>query len=96
MTVTRWQRHRDPGTAGTGAGGRGKETHALDVPGAALVLVCPQGYVRVFADEGPPMAALVAAQPEDHAAARSVPLGCLARLLRGFGGTDDAPGALPA
>ena len=62
----------------------------------ALALVCPQGYVRVFADEGPPMAALVAAQPEDHAAARGVPLGCLARLLRGFGGTDDAPGALPA
>jgi hypothetical protein len=39
---------------------------------------------------------LVAAQPEDHAAARGVPLGCLARLLRGFGGTDDAPGALRA
>ena len=62
----------------------------------ALALVCPQGYVRVFADEGPPMAALVAAQPEDHAAARGVPLGCLARLLRAFGGTDDARGALPA
>ena len=37
----------------------GKETRALDVLGAALALVCPQGYVRVFADEGPPMAALL-------------------------------------
>jgi LuxR family maltose regulon positive regulatory protein len=25
----------------------------------ALILGCPQGYVRVFADEGPPMAALL-------------------------------------
>ena len=24
-----------------------------------LKLACPQGYVRVFADEGPPMAALL-------------------------------------
>jgi hypothetical protein len=46
----------------------------------------PGGYVRVFADEGVPMAALVtclvAAQKAGHAAARGVPLGCLARLLR--------------
>ena len=71
----------------------------MDVLAAALALACPQGYVRVFADEGPPMAALlgalVAAQRADHAAARGVPLGCLARLLQGFGGTDDAPGARP-
>ena len=25
----------------------------------ALTLACPQGYVRVFTDEGPPMAALL-------------------------------------
>ena len=52
-----------------------------------LTLACPQGYVRVFADEGPPMAALlgrlIAAQRSGHAAA-GVPLGCLARLQRAF------------
>ncbi len=55
----------------------------------ALMLGCSQGYVRVFADEGAPKAALlgrlVAAQRADHAVARAVPLGCLARLLRAFG-----------
>jgi hypothetical protein len=30
--------------------------------GEGLVLACPQGYVRVFADEGPPMAALLRAR----------------------------------
>src|SRR6266571_2544815 len=63
----------------------------------ALTLACPQGYVRVFADEGPPMAALlgrlVAAQKADQAAARGVEIGCLARVLRAFGGKDDAQGA---
>src|SRR6266487_1220372 len=62
-----------------------------------LPQACPQGYVRVFADEGPPMAALlarlVAAQKADQAAARGVELGCLARVLRAFGGKDDAQGA---
>ena len=69
----------------------------MDVLAAALTLACPQGYVRVFADEGPPMAALlgrlVAAQKADQAAARGVELGCLARVLRAFGGKDDARGA---
>ena len=36
---------------------------------------------------------LVAAQKADQAAARGVPLGCLARVLRAFGGKDDAQGA---
>ena len=71
----------------------------MDVLATALALACPQGYVRVFADEGPPMAALagalVAAQRADHADARGVPLGCLSRLLQGFGGTDDPQGARP-
>jgi LuxR family maltose regulon positive regulatory protein len=75
----------------------GQEARAVDVLAAALTLACPQGYVRVFADEGPPMAALlgrlVAAQKADQAAARGVPLGCLARVLRAFGGKDDAQGA---
>ena len=51
------------------------------------MLACPQGYVRVFADEGPPMAALVgrliAAQRAGQADVR-VRLGCLARLQRAF------------
>jgi LuxR family transcriptional regulator, maltose regulon positive regulatory protein len=53
-----------------------------------LVLACPQGYVRVFADEGPPMAELlgrlVTAQRAGDAAASRVPPGCLARLKRAF------------
>ncbi len=75
----------------------GEETAAVDALAQALMLGCPQGYVRVFADEGPPMAALlgrlVAAQKADQAAARGVPLGCLARVLRTFGGKDDVQGA---
>ena len=75
----------------------GEETAAVDALAGALTLACPQGYVRVFADEGPPMAALlgalVAAQRAEHAAARGVPLGCLARVLRAFGEKPAAPGA---
>ena len=65
----------------------GEENAAVDALAGALTLACPQGYVRVFADEGPPMAALlgalVAAQRAEQAAARGVPLGCLARVLAG-------------
>jgi LuxR family maltose regulon positive regulatory protein len=65
-----------------------------DQPGAVAVLAetlrqaAPQGYVRVFADEGPPMRALlgrlVAAQRTEQGAARGVPLDYLALLLRAF------------
>ena len=69
----------------------------MDALAGALTLACPQGYVRVFADEGPPMAALlgalVAAQRAEQAAARGVPLGCLARVLRAFGEKLATPGA---
>ena len=72
----------------------GEETAAVDALAGALALSCPQGYVRVFADEGAPMAVLVgrlvAAQKADHAAARGVPPGYLAALLRAF---RPAPGA---
>ena len=75
----------------------GDENAAVSTLAQALMLGCPQGYVRVFADEGPPMAALlarlVAAQKADEAAARGVPLGCLARVLRPFGERPAAPGA---
>ena len=67
----------------------GDENAAVNTLAQALMLGCPQGYVRVFADEGPPMsellARLVAAQKTDQAAARGVPLNCLAGVLRAFG-----------
>ena len=75
---------------------RGEERAAVDALAGALILACPQGYVRVFADEGPPMAALlgrlVAAQRTEHAAARRVPLGCLSRLLQAFEWQRSGPG----
>ena len=75
----------------------GEEDAAVDALARALIRACPQGYVRVFADEGAPMAALlarlVAAQKAERGAARGVPLGCLAQVLRAFGGKDAAPGA---
>ena len=55
----------------------------------ALTMACPQGYVRVFTDEGAPMAVLlrrlIAAQRAHQGPAHSVPLGYLGRagaLLR--------------
>ena len=69
---------------------------AVDALAEALTLACPQGYVRVFADEGPPMAALLArliAAQRSGGAAAEVPLGCLARLQRALGAQDIVPGA---
>ena len=67
----------------------GEEAGAADALAGALTLACPQGYVRVFADEGTPMAALlgrlVAAQKTEQAAAGGVSLAYLARLFRAFG-----------
>jgi LuxR family maltose regulon positive regulatory protein len=75
----------------------GDQDAAVDALARALDLGCPQGYVRVFADEGAPMAALLArlaaAQKAGSAAARGVPPGCLAKVLRAFGGQDDLQGA---
>jgi LuxR family maltose regulon positive regulatory protein len=72
---------------------------AVDRLAGALTLACPQGYVRVFADEGAPMGVLlgrlVAAQRAEQAAARGVPLGCLARVLQAFGQKDAEPGSRP-
>ena len=69
------------------------EAGAVTALAGALLLACPQGYVRVFADEGPPMAALlgrlIAAQRTGQAAA-GVPLGYLARLQRAFGAGQPA------
>ena len=60
----------------------------------ALTLACPQGYVRVFADEGAPMAALlgqlIASQRAGHAAAE-IPIAFLARLRRAFDAAHVTP-----
>ncbi len=66
----------------------GDDAEAVTVLAAALRLGGPQGYVRVFADEGPAMAAvlsrLLAAQRRNRQAAE-VPLAYLARLQGAFG-----------
>jgi LuxR family maltose regulon positive regulatory protein len=79
-----------------------REAEALAALAGALNLACPQSCVRVFADEGPPMAALlgrlIAAQRAEHAAVGHVPLGCLARLQSAFDrghATTDAGRATP-
>jgi LuxR family maltose regulon positive regulatory protein len=73
----------------------GQDADAVSALAEVLALACPQGYVRVFADEGPPMAALlarlIAAQRSGEAAA-GVPLGCLARLQRAFDVGHTGPG----
>jgi LuxR family maltose regulon positive regulatory protein len=72
----------------------GRDDGAVTALAGVLTLACPQGYVRVFADEGPPMAALlgrlIAAQRDGQAAA-SVRLSYLARLRSAFGAEPAAP-----
>ena len=72
----------------------GEQAAAVAALAAALTLASPQGCVRVFADEGPPMAALldrlIAARRSGGAAAE-VPLGCVARLQRALGAQDIVP-----
>ena len=71
----------------------GDEDNAVTTLAGTLTLACPQGYARVFADEGPPMAALlsrlIAAQRTGQAAI--VPLDCLARLQRAFATSYSTP-----
>jgi LuxR family transcriptional regulator, maltose regulon positive regulatory protein len=73
----------------------GDENAATQALTEALALGCPRGYVRVFADEGAPMGVLlgrlVAAQRAEQAAARGVPFGCIAQVLRAFGVRQAAP-----
>jgi LuxR family maltose regulon positive regulatory protein len=76
----------------------GRESEAVTVLAGMLTLAGDQGHVRVFADEGPPMAALlgrlIAAQRADQTAA-VVPLAFLARLQRAFGDACPVPGTRP-
>jgi LuxR family maltose regulon positive regulatory protein len=62
----------------------GDNAAALDALAEALTLACPQGYIRVFADEGAPAHALLtqlAAQRGHQRAAHSITPGYLAALL---------------
>jgi LuxR family maltose regulon positive regulatory protein len=67
----------------------GDETGAVAALADALILARGPGYVRVFADEGDPMSALlgrlVAAQRTDETIARDVPLDDVARILKAIG-----------
>ena len=66
----------------------GDEAGALIALAEVLSLAHSEGYVRVFADEGPAMGALlgrlVAAHRLDPGIARNVPLHFLGRLMRAF------------
>jgi LuxR family maltose regulon positive regulatory protein len=73
----------------------GDHAGALGALTEALTLACPQGYVRVFADEGAPMRALLARLPaarpgQPHATGRIDP-GYLAALVRACGQADATP-----
>ena len=66
-----------------------EHSSALEALGDAIRLASVEGYVRVFADEGAPMAALmrefvVAQRNEPTAATVRVPLNYLGRLARAF------------
>ena len=72
----------------------GDQDAAVDALARALALGFPQGYVRVFADEGAPMRALLAqlsaARRGQQHAARRIDPGYLAALLRACGQADAA------
>jgi LuxR family transcriptional regulator, maltose regulon positive regulatory protein len=61
---------------------RGEITAALAPLEVALTLAEPEGYIRIFADEGPPMAALLEA-----AARRDIAPSYVRRLLAACGQT---------
>jgi LuxR family transcriptional regulator, maltose regulon positive regulatory protein len=67
----------------------------VDALAEALTLACPPGYVRVFADAGVPMGALlarlIAAQRAEQGAARAVPVDFLGKVVRAFGERHAAP-----
>jgi LuxR family maltose regulon positive regulatory protein len=71
---------------------RGDEAGAVAALTDALTLAHASGYVRVFVDEGPPMAVLLgtllAAQRTDRISVGDVPVDYLGRLMRAF--TQDA------
>ena len=74
---------------------RGPSRLACQALAEAVTLACPQGYVRVFADEGAPMRALLtrlsAARKDQRAPARGIDPDYLAGLLRACGQAGAAP-----
>jgi LuxR family maltose regulon positive regulatory protein len=79
---------------------RGDHASALGALAEALTLARRHGYVRVLADEGSPMRALLArlsaARPGQQPAARRIDPGYLAALLRACGQADATPPRRPA
>jgi len=75
--------------------GCGDHAGALSALAEALTFAGQHGYVRVFADEGAPMHALLAQlsadRPGQQHAARPIDPGYLAALLRACGRADAAP-----
>ncbi|HEU5391053.1 MAG TPA: LuxR C-terminal-related transcriptional regulator [Streptosporangiaceae bacterium] len=73
----------------------GDHPGAFDALTGALILAAPQRYVRVFADEGAPMRALLAQLPAARrgrpAAGRGIGPGYLAALERACGQPDAVP-----
>jgi LuxR family transcriptional regulator, maltose regulon positive regulatory protein len=78
----------------------GDEAAAVTTLAEALTLASPQGYVRVFADEGPPMRTLlgrvVAARRTGQPPARGVPFSHLARVTQAFDDKPAVAGSAPA
>lgn len=73
---------------------QGDDVAAATALTEALRLACPQGYVRVFADEGPPMAALLgrlaaAQRTRQTAVTRTVP--CRPATSPGWRGRSRRP-----
>jgi LuxR family maltose regulon positive regulatory protein len=66
----------------------GEDDRAMSTLAEALTLGQPEGYVRVFADEGEPMRALLgrlaSGQRTQRNAAHGIPAGYLARIRRAF------------
>jgi LuxR family maltose regulon positive regulatory protein len=77
----------------------GDEPAAVQTLADALTLACPQGYVRVFADEGPPMRALlgpiVTALRARQASVQGITYGYLARVTQAFDRGPAAPASGP-
>ncbi|MFF5287907.1 LuxR C-terminal-related transcriptional regulator [Paractinoplanes globisporus] len=68
-----------------------RRAEALAALTDAVGLAQPQGYIRVFADEGPPMAALLGRLPVND----TVPMAYVGRLMRAFRHADAEAAAVP-
>src|SRR5262249_47214299 len=77
----------------------GDEPAAGGTLAEARILAFPQGYVRGFAGEGPPLRGLrgpaVAPRPGRRGAVRGIPLRQLARVTEAFEGKPDMSGSRP-